>query len=552
MPRFSFRRIGRPAVAALIVTLLVVAVAAIRPLSRAAAPGLASPVVTGNFLVDQDHGLAFPQNKQNEPAITRDPASGVLIAGANEEIQQPLCHGTTAPLASPCPFAPGVPTSGYYRSTDNGQTWTGAMLPGFETIGRLSGGDPSLDYGPRLCSNGSFSFTCGVTIYYASLADPFPEFGGEQATVSRSYDDGLTWANPVQATSTDNKSNFDDHEWIAVDHFPASPHFGRVHLFWAVFCNTCSGNGNVKLYVAHSDDEGRTWSSAVQVSAGNNNVPQGFRETGQIAVASNGTVEAFWTENADSTKAPSLQVVATSTDGGATFAAPVTIAQVQDYPLTGTPFDVVDLFNRVPGMSARVDCFPHPAADPSSTRVYVVWCDFSGGHGTVRAAVSSDGSTWTSLGTIASVAGRNAFFPAASVAPNGTVSLSFDALTQPPANNLWQTGVQVYDNYYAQSPAGGLSFTAPMKVSTASSNPDASGYNNLQEQFIGDYLDIVSGPASAYLVWTDTRSGALCQAVDAYRSAVYAGSKTAVAPNPDTACATGFGNSDTMAAVVNY
>jgi hypothetical protein len=510
------------------------------------------PSVSGNVLVDQDHGLAFSQNKQNEPAITRDPQTGVLIAGANDEIGQPLCPGTTAPLASPCPFAPGAPTSAFYRSTDNGQTWTGGYLPGFATIGRTSGGDPSLDYGPRQCADSSFRFACGTVIYYSSLADPFPEFGGEQVTVSRSYDDGTTWANPVQATGTDNKSNFDDHEWIAVDHVSGSPRFGRVYLFWADFCNTCSGNGNVKLYLAHSDDEGRTWSAAIQVSAANNNTPQGFRETGQLAVASNGTVEAFWTENADSTKVPSLQVVATSTDGGATFTAPITIAQVHDYPLTGTPFDVVDLFNRVPGMSARVDCYPHPAADPSSSRVYVVWCDFSNGQGDIKGAVSSDGLTWTPLRTIASVAGRNAFFPAASVAPTGLVSVTFDALTQPPADNPWQTGVQVYDTYYTESPAAGAPFGPPIQVSSASSNPDGSSYNNLQEQFIGDYLDLVDGPTSAYLVWTDSRHATPCQAVDAFRTAVYAGSKSAVAPNPDSACSPSFGNTDTMAAVVGY
>jgi len=512
----------------------------------------AAPLTTGNILVDQDHGLQFSKNKQNEPAITRDPTTGVLIAGANDEIEQPLCPGTTVPLASPCPFKPGVPTSAYYRSTDNGQTWSGAFLPGFDTIGRVSGGDPSLDYGPRRCPDSTFSLSCGVAIYYASLADPFPEFGGEQATVSRSYDDGLSWANPVAATSTDNKSNFDDHEWIAVDHISGSPHFGRVYLNWAVFCNTCSGNGNVKLYVAYSDDEGRTWSKAVQVSAANNNTPQGFRETGQMAVSSNGIVEVFWTENADSTKLPSLQVVATSSDGGQTFTAPITIAQVTDYPLRGTPFDVVDLFNRVPGMSARVDCFPHPASDPSSMRVYVVWCDFSGGHGVVKGAVSLDGKNWTQLGTIASISGRNAFFPEASVAPNGTVSLTFDALTKPPANNPFQTGIQVYDNYYAESPAGGLAFGAPIGVSIASSNPDGSSYNNLQEQFIGDYIGIVADPTSAYIVWTDARNATPCLAVDDYRNAVYAGSKTAVAPNPDSACATSFGNTDTLAAIINY
>src|SRR5260370_14352103 len=62
--------------------------------------------VTGNFLVDQDHTLPFSQNKQNEPAITRDPMTGVLIAGANDAHEQPLCSFTTIPLPIPCPLRP--------------------------------------------------------------------------------------------------------------------------------------------------------------------------------------------------------------------------------------------------------------------------------------------------------------------------------------------------------------------------------------------------------------------------------------------------------------
>jgi hypothetical protein len=389
-------------------------------------------------------------------------------------------------------------------------------------------------------------------IYYASLADPFPEKGGELGTVSRSLDGGLSWTAPVIATSTAQPGRFVDHEWVAVDHSPGGAHFGRVYLNWALYCNNCSGNGNVKLYVAHSDDEGRTWSPAVQVSATNNNFTQGFRETGQMAVASDGTVEAFWTENADSPKLPSLQVVATSTDGGSTFSAPITIQPVTDYPLTGTPFDAVDLFNRVPGMSARVDCYPHPASDPSSSRVYVVWCDFTDGHGVVKAAVSSDGVHWTQLGTVADVGNRNAFFPQASVDPAGTVNITFDALTAPPADNPWQTGVQVYDNYLVQLTLQGLRHSSPVRVSTRSSNPDGSSYNNLKEQFLGDYIGIVSGPNAAYIVWTDSRNAVPCAAVDAYRSQVYAGSKTAVAPNPNNACPNDFGNTDTYAATVTY
>jgi hypothetical protein len=169
----------------------------------------------------------------------------------------------------------------------------------------------------------------------------------------------------------------------------------------------------------------------------------------------------------------------------------------------------------------------------------------------IKGAVSTDGIHWSSLGTVASVSGRKTFFPAASVSPTtGAVSLSFDALTSPPAQNPWQTGVQVYDNYYAQSGAGGTSFGAPIKVSTASSNPDASSYNDLQEQFIGDYIGIVDGPDTAYLAWTDARAAASCAAVDDYRNEVYGGQKV-VPPNPDSACPSAFGNTDSEVGVVS-
>ena len=81
------------------------------PLTAAPAAGATGPSVSSNALVDVDHGLAFPQDKQNEPSITRDPVTGVLVAGANDEISQPACPGTSTPLASPCPFKPGAPTS---------------------------------------------------------------------------------------------------------------------------------------------------------------------------------------------------------------------------------------------------------------------------------------------------------------------------------------------------------------------------------------------------------------------------------------------------------
>jgi hypothetical protein len=128
------------------------------------------------------------------------------------------------------------------------------------------------------------------------------------------------------------------------------------------------------------------------------------------------------------------------------------------------------------------------------------------------------------------------------------VAVAFDALTAPPASNPWQTGVQTYDAYVVEY-AGGA-WSAPVRVSTASSNPDASSYNNLMEQFIGDYIGIVVGPNTAWTVWTDTRNGAACVVVNAYRSAIYAGSRTAVAPNPNTSCPANFGDTDTYVASI--
>lgn len=507
------------------------------------------PVIT-NYLVDQDIGRDFPQNKQNEPSITRDPLTGVLVVGANDEIKNALCRDVTTPDANPCPFTPGASVSGYYRSTNDGKTWSGGMLPGFDAAGKVSDGDPSLDYGPRLCANGSFSFSCGVTIYYASLDESIGQgHGGGELTVSRSYDDSLTWVNPVETTSLGAAPDFADHEWLGVDHFPHSPHFGRIYLEWALFCGSSQCNGSVQVYTAHSDDEGRTWSLPLEVSQDADASSRTSRETGQMTVATSGTVEIFWSEYRGGPGAGSQQMVATSTDGGASFASPLAIDRVHEYP-THTPFTAVDHYNRIPGMTARVDCYPHPAADPRTPRTYVVWCDDANDHGTVQAATSLDGIHWTLLGAIASVPQHNAFFPAISVAPTGAVSLTFDALTAPEPAHRWDTGQQVYDVYYVQSPAGGQSFTTPVRVSTASSNPDGSSYNDLKAQFLGDYIGIVSTATTAYIVWTDTRHDASCPAVNAYRAALYTGGPAPAPPNPDRACPAAFGNTDIEMAAI--
>ena len=79
------------------------------------------------------------------------------------------------------------------------------------------------------------------------------------------------------------------------------------------------------------------------------------------------------------------------------------------------------------------------------------------------------------------------------------------------------TGNASIDSYYAKSLDHGATFSTPIKVSTHSSDPAVSAQNNLQRQFFGDYNQIVSSADKAWFIYTDTRNGAGCPAVDAYQ-----------------------------------
>ena len=142
----------------------------------------------------------FPQNKQNEPGIARDPQTGALIAGSNDEIDEPLC-GTSATGTGACPFAPNVGTSGVYFSLDRGVHWTQPSftesasgvgscegrvihtLPGYCEQNLESLGDPNLAVGPARGSDGRFSLANGSVVYYAQDA-------GMQVSLDRAEDGG--------------------------------------------------------------------------------------------------------------------------------------------------------------------------------------------------------------------------------------------------------------------------------------------------------------------------------------------------------------------------
>ena len=130
-------------------------------------------------------------------------------------------------------------------------------------------------------------------------------------------------------------------------------------------------------------------------------------------------------------------------------------------------------------------------------------------------ATSTDrGSTWEAPIQVSGGEGY-AFFQGLDVTESGKVVVAYQVLNAiDPA--IFGTGNARIDAYAASKPAAG-SWSTPVKINTASSDPAVSAQNNLQRQFWGDYSTLVATDASAWFISTDSRTGAGCADVDAYQ-----------------------------------
>jgi hypothetical protein len=496
-----------------------------------------APQVAGDPLSDST--ARFPTNKQNEPTIAVNPVNARrLIAGSNDEQLQPPCgpgpvRGATA-ARNDCSFFPNVGTSGVYTSSDGGATWTNrGLLPGYSDYAGdpdqfVSDGDPVVVYGPKPDGQGGFTYAAGTRAYYANLASyNSGATPGNQApellAVSRSDNDGAGWSAPVIAVSG-HGFTFNDKESIWADDNPASPYFGRVYISWTQF-RGIPGCAEPVMF-AYSADGGSTWSKPDQITAAHN-CGIGGRQGSAIRSAPDGSVYLQW-EDTDQTG--TIQAIAVSHDGGATFSHPSTIA------------NVTDIAAAIPGSNFRTDSFASIAVDQASGAVYVAWADAASGVGKMVVFKSSDGAaTWRSVYTSPGGEGYR-FFQGLDVAPNGRVDLGYQALTAKSTSTFGTGNAQIV-SYYVGSKDGGTTWSKPLRIS-ASSDPAASAQNNLALQFWGDYSTLVSTSSTAWFIYTDTRNGVGCPAVDAYQAG------TAPKPAPEDVCPSQFGNSDVFVSTI--
>lgn len=365
-------------------------------------------------------------------------------------------------------------------STNGGTSWTQA--PALPLGGTCC--DPTIDYS----ADGTKAYTSTLGGCGASACSVW---------VYRSADGGATWTDFQTLTPGDPRrevtsAGISDKEFIHVDKFATSPRKDNVYLTW---------HDNNILKFSRSTDFGNTWSAPLTMSSGA--AQNGIGS--DIASDKNGNVYYFWP-----TVSGKTTLVRKSTDGGATFAAAVTVATNQD----GYDFNI-------PAMETR-RAFQYVSADVDLTngafanRIYVAWTDTTAAesgtaannHGRIRVGYSSDGgATWT-LRTPHETADANTvdrFHQWLAVGSDGTVHVMFYDTRQ----NAARTSV---DTYYSKSTDGGNSWTTPVRATSATSP-------HIEDSFQwGDYngLDVLGSQVLG--IFTDNRneSAGSADSIDVY------------------------------------
>jgi hypothetical protein len=301
---------------------------------------------------------------QDAPAVTltkvsADPFTVPPGQHATEVEPHVLANGSTQVAAFQTGrISPGGATAiGWATSTNGGTSWTHGYLPGL-TIGNGNGpysaaSDPAVAYDAK---HGVWMI---ATLPISNTSET------PAVVVSRSTDGGFTWNDPVSVGPNVVSS---DKNWIVCDSTSTSPFYGNCYVEWD---NPDQGD---QILMSTSSDGGLTWGAATATA----NKSTGIG--GQPLVQPNGTVvvpiETFGIS------------AYTSTNGGASWSAPVTIANIQSHTDEG---------------GIRSGPLPSAAVDGAGT-VWVVWedCRFRANCSTndLVYSTSSNGTTWSAVARV--------------------------------------------------------------------------------------------------------------------------------------------------------
>jgi len=395
-------------------------------------------------------GGAF-EDAEVEPYMSINPANTSNLIGAwqQDRFADGGAHGLVAA-----------------SSMDGGKHWTEHTLP-FSVCG---GGDAGNGGNYARASDPWVSISPDGSAYVISISfsgDTLQPGSRGAVLVSRSADGGVTWSPPV-ALITDGASAFNDKESITAD--PNDSHF--VYAVWDRLTDTNHG----AAMFARTTDGGTTWEAARAIyDPGLNNQTLGNEVVGMP----DGTILDLFEEidGTSSNDATSTVRVIRSTDQGATWSAPITVAQNL----------AVGASDPNTGKQIRSGAgLPQMAAGPGE-QLAVVWEDgrFSGGghDGIAYSASNDDGLHWSAPVEINSVHAAPAFTPSVAILADGTVGVSyFDFRKDTAGNDAGGIDTLPTDYWFTSSDDGvhwsEQHITGSFDMQLA---PDAEGL------FVGDY-----------------------------------------------------------------
>jgi hypothetical protein len=205
---------------------------------------------------------------------------------------------------------------------------------------------------------------------------------------------------------------------------------------------------------------------------------------------------------------------------------------------------------------ARSDLAAAPSADiangaptgaDATDEIVLTWVDGRDGLNDEHVMVSystNQGASWSTPTAVESSGSDRGYYSAPALSPDGTdLYLVYNAFTTEFRNDTTSPRGLVGVVLHANIGAGGAPTGWTELHRGAVGDPRASAQNNLQAEFLGDYVYAAATRTYGAAVWNDVRDGAVCPAINAWRAELPE-DPTATPPAPNVDCPARFGNTD--------
>ena len=373
----------------------------------------------------------------------------------------------------------------FYVSHDAGRTWTQGATPNLSPYSCTPGSIHPAQYSLSLAQ------ASNGTILYALQANA--EDGTHSVFLARSNDGGSSWrVSPVDVVPTAAQATgpvvMDIGPRVAVD--PGNP--SNVYVTWRRTDGRVAGHPKgpyARPWLAASTDGGATFSAPVLISQSD------VGDFGPAVLVNGGSVYAFFPANPEgSSSTPALVLAAVSSDHGRTWTQR-TISSA-------------------------------PSADPMSA-VYdtqrqqfdVAWDDNRLGNLDIWYSHSSDGTNWSSprrLNSDPPSDRRGHYFPQLALTPDGRlVAAWYDFRNDPSPAPTPSKGATAFDEgsdlgqwedvYAAWSTDGGVTWSPDVRVTDLSIDRTKGTWNG--QYFFLAPPALTANQTGAVAAWSDTRLG---------------------------------------------